>query len=106
MESFYRNSGFCYKCYWESPQASQSIFKPELCTAHLGIEERDLGKAVEAVEAAVEAARVAAEKEAIRVATVKAKELEDAVNEAKRVAAEEAARAVLVAAEQQRARRH
>ena len=42
MESFYRNSGFCYKCYWESPQASQSIFKPELCTAHLGIEERDL----------------------------------------------------------------
>jgi len=42
MASFYRNSGFCYKCYWESPQASQSIFKPELCTAHLGIEERDL----------------------------------------------------------------
>jgi hypothetical protein len=42
MDSFYRNSGFCYKCYWESPQASQSIFKPELCTAHLGIEERDL----------------------------------------------------------------
>ncbi len=42
MESFYRNSGYCYKCYWESPLASQSIFKPELCTAHLGIEERDL----------------------------------------------------------------
>ena len=42
MTSFYRNSGFCYKCYWESPMASQSIFKPELCTAHLGIEERDL----------------------------------------------------------------
>jgi len=41
MEKFYR-SGFCYKCYWESPMASQSIFKPELCTAHLGIEERDL----------------------------------------------------------------
>ena len=38
---FYR-SGFCYKCFWESPLASQSIFKPELCTAHLGIEERDL----------------------------------------------------------------
>ena len=38
---FYR-SGFCYNCYWESPQASQSIFKPELCTAHLDIEERDL----------------------------------------------------------------
>ncbi len=38
---FYR-SGFCYTCYWEVPQASQSIFKPELCTAHLDIEERDL----------------------------------------------------------------
>jgi hypothetical protein len=38
---FYR-SGFCYNCFWEAPQASQSIFKPELCTAHLGIEERDL----------------------------------------------------------------
>ena len=42
MDSFYRNSGYCYKCYWESPKASQSIFKPELCTAHLGVEERDL----------------------------------------------------------------
>ena len=41
MKKFYR-SGFCYQCYWESPMASQSIFKPELCTAHLGIEERDL----------------------------------------------------------------
>ena len=41
MNKFYR-SGFCYKCYWESPLASKSIFKPELCTAHLGIEERDL----------------------------------------------------------------
>ncbi len=41
MDKFYR-SGFCYKCYWESPMASQSIFKPELCTAHLNIEERDL----------------------------------------------------------------
>jgi len=41
MKKFYR-SGFCYKCYWESPFASQSIFKPELCTAHLNIEERDL----------------------------------------------------------------
>ena len=41
MKKFYR-SGFCYKCYWDSPMASQSIFKPELCTAHLGIEERDL----------------------------------------------------------------
>ena len=42
MKLFYRGSGFCYKCYWESPLASPSIFKPELCTAHLGIEERDL----------------------------------------------------------------
>ena len=42
MNAFYRSSGYCYKCYWESPLASQSIFKPELCTAHLGIEERDL----------------------------------------------------------------
>jgi len=41
MKTFYRSS-FCYKCYWEAPQASPSIFKPELCTAHLGIEERDL----------------------------------------------------------------
>lgn len=41
MKKFYR-SGFCYTCFWESPQASQSIFKPELCTAHLNIEERDL----------------------------------------------------------------
>ena len=38
---FYRSS-YCYQCYWESPLASQSIFKPELCTAHLGIEERNL----------------------------------------------------------------
>ena len=41
MKKFYR-PGYCYKCYWESPTASQSIFKPELCTAHLNIEERDL----------------------------------------------------------------
>ena len=40
-DKFYR-SGYCYKCFWESPLASQSIFKPELCTAHLGVEERDL----------------------------------------------------------------
>ncbi len=40
-DKFYR-SCYCYKCYWESPLASQSIFKPELCTAHLDIEERDL----------------------------------------------------------------
>ena len=26
MKKFYR-SGFCYQCYWDSPMASQSIFK-------------------------------------------------------------------------------
>ena len=41
MDSFYR-SNFCYPCFWNSPLASQSIFKPELCTAHLDIEERNL----------------------------------------------------------------
>ena len=41
FKSFYRQN-FCYNCYWTLPQASQSIFKPELCTAHLDIEERDL----------------------------------------------------------------
>lgn len=41
LKKFYR-SNFCYQCYWESPMASQSIFRPELCKAHLGIEERDL----------------------------------------------------------------
>lgn len=41
MRKFFR-SGFCYNCYWTLPEASPSIFKPELCTAHLGIEERDL----------------------------------------------------------------
>ncbi|MBG39915.1 MAG: hypothetical protein CMP74_01675 [Flavobacteriales bacterium] len=41
MKKFYRQS-FCYDCFWNSPEASPSIFKPELCTAHLNIEERDL----------------------------------------------------------------
>lgn len=40
-DKFYRSS-YCYTCFWESPLASPTIFKPELCTAHLGIEERDL----------------------------------------------------------------
>ena len=38
---FYRQN-FCYQCFWNAPQASPSIFKPELCTADLGIEERDI----------------------------------------------------------------
>lgn len=32
---------FCYDCFFKLPQASQSIFKPELSQAHLGIFERD-----------------------------------------------------------------
>lgn len=40
-KKFYRQN-FCYDCFWSLPQASPSIFKPELCQAHLGIEERDL----------------------------------------------------------------
>ncbi|WP_018674707.1 DUF2797 domain-containing protein [Riemerella columbina] len=34
--------GFCKKCFFESPYASETILKPELSKAHLGIEERDL----------------------------------------------------------------
>ena len=41
MKKFYRQN-FCYDCFWNLPEASPSIFKPELCKAHLGIEERDL----------------------------------------------------------------
>ncbi len=41
MKKFYRQN-FCYECFWSAPEASPSIFKPELCQAHLGIEERDL----------------------------------------------------------------
>lgn len=34
--------GFCKKCFFESPYASESIIRPELSRAHLGEEERDL----------------------------------------------------------------
>lgn len=34
--------GFCKSCFFESPYASDTIIKPELSTAHLGIAERDL----------------------------------------------------------------
>jgi len=34
--------GFCKKCFFESPYASESIIRPELSRAHLGIEERNL----------------------------------------------------------------
>jgi hypothetical protein len=34
--------GFCYDCFYQQPQAGEWILKPELSTAHLGIEDRDL----------------------------------------------------------------
>lgn len=34
--------GFCKKCFFESPYASESIIRPELSKAHLGEQERDL----------------------------------------------------------------
>lgn len=40
-EKIYR-MGFCKRCFFESPYASESIIRPELSTAHLGIGERDL----------------------------------------------------------------
>ena len=40
-EKIYR-MGFCKKCFFESPYASETIIRPELSTAHLGIAERDL----------------------------------------------------------------
>lgn len=34
--------GFCKKCFFESPYASESIIRPELSKAHLGMQERNL----------------------------------------------------------------
>lgn len=34
--------GFCKKCFFESPNAGDWIMRPELSTAHLNIEDRDL----------------------------------------------------------------
>ncbi|MEN8188169.1 MAG: DUF2797 domain-containing protein [Bacteroidota bacterium] len=34
--------GFCYDCFYKMPQTGDWIMKPELSTAHLGIEDRDL----------------------------------------------------------------
>ena len=34
--------GFCYECFYESAQVGDWIMKPELSTAHLGIQDRDL----------------------------------------------------------------
>lgn len=35
--------GFCYDCFMSSPAVGDWIMKPELSTAHLGVEDRDLG---------------------------------------------------------------
>lgn len=34
--------GHCYDCFYEQPQTADWIMRPELSTAHLGIEDRDL----------------------------------------------------------------
>lgn len=34
--------GFCYDCFYSSPEVGDWIMKPELSTAHLGIADRDL----------------------------------------------------------------
>ena len=34
--------GFCYDCFYASPAVGDWIMKPELSTAHLGIQDRDL----------------------------------------------------------------
>lgn len=34
--------GYCRNCFFTLPQANESIIRPELSTAHLGIEKRDL----------------------------------------------------------------
>ncbi|GGE97448.1 DUF2797 domain-containing protein [Flavobacterium limi] len=34
--------GFCYDCFYSSPAVGDWIMRPELSTAHLGIEDRDL----------------------------------------------------------------
>jgi hypothetical protein len=34
--------GFCYDCFYSSPAVGDWIMKPELSTAHLGIQDRDL----------------------------------------------------------------
>lgn len=41
FENLYR-MGFCYNCFYSKPEAGESIIRPELSQAHLGIEDRDL----------------------------------------------------------------
>ena len=40
-KNIYRQ-GFCYECFYSSAAVGDWIMKPELSTAHLGIEDRDL----------------------------------------------------------------
>jgi hypothetical protein len=40
-KNIYRQ-GFCYDCFFKMPQMGKWIIRPELSTAHLGIEDRDL----------------------------------------------------------------
>ena len=42
LEKQIYRQGFCQKCFFETPTAGDWIMKPELSTAHLGIEDRDL----------------------------------------------------------------
>lgn len=42
LEKKIYRQGFCYDCFFEIPQAADWIINPELSTAHLGIEDRDL----------------------------------------------------------------
>ena len=34
--------GFCKSCFFNSPNSGEWIIRPELSTAHLGVEDRDL----------------------------------------------------------------
>ena len=36
------SQGLCKKCYFENPSVGEWVMKPELSTAHLGVEHRDL----------------------------------------------------------------
>jgi hypothetical protein len=42
LEKKIYRQGFCYDCFFEIPQAADWIMRPELSTAHLDIEDRDL----------------------------------------------------------------
>jgi hypothetical protein len=42
LEKKIYRQGFCYECFFEIPQAADWIMHPELSTAHLGKEDRDL----------------------------------------------------------------